>query len=44
VEFLQRARALHPGTSRVLLVAMDRYHTRVPFTELTALQRPPPWA
>ena len=39
VEFLQRARALHPGASRVLLVAMDRYHTRVPFTELTTLQR-----
>jgi hypothetical protein len=39
VEFLQRARALHPGASRVLLLAMDRYHTRVPFTELTALQR-----
>ena len=39
VEFLQRARALHPGASRVLLLAMDRYHTRVPFTELTTLQR-----
>jgi thioredoxin reductase (NADPH) len=39
VEFLQQARALHPGASRVLLVAMDRYHARVPFTELTALQR-----
>src|SRR5206468_1932464 len=39
VEFLQRARALHPDASRVLLLAMDRYHTRVPFTELTTLQR-----
>ena len=39
VEFLQRARVLHPGASRVLLVAMDRYHTRVPFTELTTLQQ-----
>jgi thioredoxin reductase (NADPH) len=39
VEFLQRARALHPGASRVLLVAMDQYHTRVPFTELATLQR-----
>ena len=39
VEFLQRARALQPGASRVLLVAMDQYHTRVPFTELATLQR-----
>ena len=39
VEFLQRAHALHPGASRVLLVAMDQYHTRVPFTELATLQR-----
>jgi thioredoxin reductase (NADPH) len=39
VEFLQRARALHPGASRVLLVAMDQYHTRIPFTELATLQR-----
>ena len=39
VEFLQRARVLHPGAGRVLLVAMDRYHTRVPFTELTTLQQ-----
>jgi thioredoxin reductase (NADPH) len=39
VDFLQRARALQPGASRVLLVAMDRYHTRVPFTELATLQR-----
>ena len=39
VEFLERAHALHPGCWRVLLVAMDRYHTRVPFTELATLQR-----
>ena len=39
VEFLERAHALHPGSWRVLLVDMDRYHTRVPFTELAALQR-----
>src|SRR5437899_1095929 len=32
VEFLQRARVLHRGAGRVLLVAMDRYHTRLPFT------------
>jgi thioredoxin reductase (NADPH) len=38
-EFLERARALHPGTWRVLLVNMDRHHTRVPFTERAALQR-----
>jgi thioredoxin reductase (NADPH) len=39
VEFLERAHVLHPDSWRVLLVAMDRYHTRVPFTELAALQR-----
>lgn len=39
VEFLQRARVVHQGASRVLLVAMDRYHTRVPFTELSTLQQ-----
>ena len=39
VEFLERAHALHPNSWRVLLVAMDRYHTRLPFTELAALQR-----
>jgi thioredoxin reductase (NADPH) len=27
VEFLQQAYALHPRSSRVLLVPMDRYHT-----------------
>src|SRR5690242_1600019 len=39
VGFLQRAYALHPRSSRVLLVPMDRYHTRVPFSELSAIQR-----
>jgi thioredoxin reductase (NADPH) len=39
IEFLERAHALHPGSVRVLLVAMDRYHTRLPSTELTTLQR-----
>src|SRR4029450_4688262 len=39
VEFLGRAHLLHTGASRVLLVAMDRYHTRIPFTELATLQR-----
>ena len=39
VEFLERAHASHRGANRVLLVAMDRLHTRVPFTELETLQR-----
>jgi thioredoxin reductase (NADPH) len=39
VAFLERAQALHRGASRVLLVAMDRYHTRIPLTELATLQR-----
>lgn len=39
VEFLQRAYALHPRSSRVLLVPMDHYHTRVPFSELPTIQR-----
>lgn len=39
VAFLERARELHRDASRVLLLAMDRYHTRIPFTELAALQR-----
>ena len=39
VEFLERAHLLHRDASRVLLVAMDRYHTRIPFTELATLQR-----
>ena len=39
VELLERAHELHPGSWRVLLVAMDRHHTRVPVTELATLQR-----
>jgi thioredoxin reductase (NADPH) len=39
VQFLERAHVLHPGSSRVLLVAMDQYHTRIPLTELPTLQR-----
>jgi thioredoxin reductase (NADPH) len=39
VEFLQQAHALHSGSSRVLLVSMDRYRTRVPFSELPTIQR-----
>jgi thioredoxin reductase (NADPH) len=39
VEFLERVHLLHREASRVLLVAMDRYHTRIPFTELATLQR-----
>jgi thioredoxin reductase (NADPH) len=39
VEFLGRARGLHRGASRALLVAMDQRGTRIPFGELEALQR-----
>ena len=39
VVFLEQAQELHRGASRVLLLAMDRYHTRIPFTELATLQR-----
>ena len=39
VEFLERAHVLHPRAARVLLVAMDQHHTRLPFSELAALQR-----
>ena len=39
VAFLERAHELHRDASRVLLLAMDRYHTRIPFTELAALQQ-----
>jgi thioredoxin reductase (NADPH) len=39
VEFLERAHTLHPRAARVLLVAMDQNHTRLPFSELAALQR-----
>ena len=43
VDFLERAHALHPGSWRVLLVAMDRYHTRIPFTELARFSARPRW-
>jgi thioredoxin reductase (NADPH) len=39
VAFLARAANLHRGIARVLLFEMDDYHTRIPFTELPALQR-----
>jgi thioredoxin reductase (NADPH) len=39
VDFLDRAHHLHRDASRMLLVAMDRHGTRVPFTELATLQR-----
>ena len=39
VAFLERAQALHRHAGRVLLLTMDRYHTRIPFTELATLQR-----
>jgi thioredoxin reductase (NADPH) len=39
VELLEQAHALHTATWRVLLVAMDRYHTRLPLSELATLHR-----
>jgi thioredoxin reductase (NADPH) len=39
VEFLDRAHALHRSAGRMLLVAMDRYHTRIPFSELETLRQ-----
>jgi thioredoxin reductase (NADPH) len=39
LEFLDRAQALHRHISRVLLLEMDQYRTRIPFTELATLQR-----
>src|SRR5918911_1444847 len=39
IDFLNQAQQLHRDASRVLLVAMDRHHTRIPFTELATLQR-----
>src|SRR5919112_707534 len=38
IDVLDRAHQLHRDASRVLLVAMDRHHTRIPFTELATLQ------
>ncbi len=39
VAFLELAQELHRQASRVLLLTMDRYHTRLPFTELATLQQ-----
>ncbi|MGZ4664175.1 MAG: FAD-dependent oxidoreductase [Frankiaceae bacterium] len=39
IDFLDQAHHLHREASRILLVAMDRHHTRIPFTELATLQR-----
>jgi thioredoxin reductase (NADPH) len=38
VAFLELAHELHRDASRVLLPAMDQYHTRIPLSELTTLQ------
>jgi thioredoxin reductase (NADPH) len=37
--FLEQAHELHRGASRVLLLAMDRHHTRIPLTQLAILQQ-----
>jgi thioredoxin reductase (NADPH) len=39
ITFLERAHVSHPQASRVLLVAMDRHGTRIPFDSLAALKR-----
>ncbi len=39
VDFLERAHMLYPRASRVLLMAMDQHHTRIPFSELATFQR-----
>jgi thioredoxin reductase (NADPH) len=39
IEFLQRAHGLQPHANRALLLDMDQYHTRIPFTDLATLQR-----
>jgi thioredoxin reductase (NADPH) len=38
VDFLQRAHEVHPTATRVVLVEMDRHHTRIPFEELGTLR------
>ena len=38
ITFLERAHVIHPHASRVLLVAMDRRGTRIPFDSLAALR------
>jgi thioredoxin reductase (NADPH) len=39
LQFLDQAHSLHRDAGRALLVTMDQYHTRIPFSELAALQR-----
>ena len=39
IAFLERVHVIHPDASRVLLVAMDRHGTRIPFDSLAALRR-----
>jgi thioredoxin reductase (NADPH) len=39
ISFLERAHVIHPDASRVLLVAMDRHGTRIPFDSLGSLRR-----
>jgi thioredoxin reductase (NADPH) len=39
IAFLERAHVRHPHAGRVLLVAMDRHGTRIPFDSLAALKR-----
>jgi thioredoxin reductase (NADPH) len=39
IELLARARELHRGASRALLVSMDKRGTRIPLDELVSLQR-----
>lgn len=39
LQFLDRAHELHARALRGLLVAMDQFHTRVPFTKLQTLRR-----
>lgn len=39
ITFLERAHVIHPNAGRVLLVAMDRHGTRIPFDSLAALRR-----
>jgi len=36
---LEHAKGLHPNAMRAVLVPMDEYHTRIPFTELPTLRR-----
>ena len=38
VAFLEQAHALHRGVVRALLVAMDEYHTRIPFKEMETIR------